>query len=1138
MRARMDHPRSPSAHGAGLAAALCWLLLLGSAAPSAGASAAATDTAAAAPAEAPAGVPDFEARKQHIKDVLRKADYKEAESLAGALLAEAETAFGKDAVEVAPVLDLLVQIRFESGRATEAESLDLAQRAVRLRESAQGKDDVGLAASLANLASVSYYRGDVAQAIALTQRALELRERALGPEAPQVVASMANLGSFFWITGDFDRARSTLERAVEIQERNPKGDRSHLAAMQGNLASLCAEMGDFARARELHERSLALTEETLGPDHPAVAVALTTLASTLQDTGDDEAARPLLERALRIQEKALGPSQFDLAPTLDGLGRLSFRAGDYAQARAWFERALAAMRPADGGPIHPNASVVLEGLGGVSLQLGDYARAQDEYAQSLQIVEKLSGPDHPRVSTSLRHLAWVKIKMGDLEGARPLVERAARIAEAGAETSLPQYAVALSNLGDLRRALGDDDAALDLISKSLEVQRRATGEESPSMALRYGSLGDLYRDRGDDAKARENYERCVALLEKTLSPDHPTHAVALGSLALAMAKTGEPGPALATALRAAAIGREHVRLTARALSEGEALRYAATQASSLDLVLTLLAHGSDVPDTTVDRVWEELALARGLVLDEMGARNRAAHALSDPAAERLRGEYVAARRHLANLLVREVGGSGGSAALRFAHGEVDRAEQALLAASTEFRAQQARERAGLADLLAGLPEGTALVSYAAYHDLLDGAAEKRPAAGRGRVVAPTRYVAFVREAGGPSFHLVPLGDGAAIDALTSAVRRELPAPGLRVDEQAYRAAGEKLRRRIWDPVAPRLAGSARAFIVADGSLQLIDFGALPAEGSTAYLIERPLLLHLLSSERDLLAGVSAPASGGLLAMGDPDFGAAAGASRVTTRAGASVVAKGGGPFRGSRSDCPGFESLRWQRLPQTAREVDEVVQIWSARGAGRSGTSPTVSKLTGPRASEAAFKQQAPGRRVLHLATHGFFLAEDCTAPTPPAAADESGPRENPLHLSGLVLAGANRRAAAGPDEEDDVVTAEEIAALDLGATEWAVLSGCDTGVGAIQAGEGVFGLRRAFRVAGARTVVMSLRPVQDLLARSWMKSLYEARFAKGLDTAAAARAASLEELRRRRAAGQSTHPAFWAAFIAAGDWR
>jgi CHAT domain-containing protein/tetratricopeptide (TPR) repeat protein len=1136
MRARIDHPRVFSSRGTGLAAALCWFLLLAPGHPGAGASAA-TDTVAA-PAEARAGVPDFEARKQNIKDVIRKADYKQAESLAGALLAEAETAFGKDSVEVASVLDLLVQTRFEGGRATEAESLDLAQRAVRLRESAPGQDDLGLAASLANLATISYYRGDVAQAIALTQRTLELRERALGPEAPQVVASMANLGGFFWVTGDFARARSTLERAVEIQERNPQGDRSHLAAMQGNLAGLCAEMGDFTRARELHERSLALTEETLGPDHPAVAVALTTLASTLQDTGDDEAARPLLERALRIQEKALGPTHFDIAPTLDGLGRLSARAGDYAQARASFERALAILRPADGGPIHPNASVVLDSLGGVSLQLGDYPRAQDEYTQSLQIEEKLSGPDHPRISTPLRHLAWVKIQMGDLEGARPLVERAARIAEAGSG-NLPQYAVALANLGDLRRRLGDDAAALDLLSRSLDVQRRATGEESASMALRYGSLGDLYRDRGDDAKAREQYERCVALLEKTLPPDHPKLAEALGSLALTMAKTGEPGPALATALRAEAIGREHVRLTARALSEREALGYAASQASSLDLVLSLLAHAPDVPDATVDQAWEELALARGLVLDEMGARNRAAHALSDPAAERLRGEYVAARRHLANLLVREVGGSGGSAALRFAHDEVDRTEQALLAASTEFRAQQARESAGLADLLAGLPDGTALVSYAAYHDLLDGAAQKRPAAGRGRASAPTRDLAFVREAHGPSFHLVTLGDGDAIDALTADVRRELPAPGLRVDEQAYRAAGERLRRRVWDPVAPHLTGSERAFIVADGSLQLIDFGALPAEGASAYLIERPPLLHLLSSERDLLAGVSAPARGGLLAMGDPDFGAAAaGASRNATTAGASRVATPGGPFRGSRSDCPGFERVRWQRLPQTAREVDEVVQIWSARGPGRSGASPTISKLTGQRASEAAFKQLAPGRRLLHLATHGFFLAEDCAPPAPSAAPDGSGPRENPLHLSGLVLAGANRRAAAGPDEEDDVVTAEEIAALDLGATEWAVLSGCDTGVGAIQSGEGVFGLRRAFRVAGARTVVMSLRPVQDLLARAWMKSLYEARFAKGLDTAAAARAASLAELRQRRAAGQSTHPAFWAAFIAAGDWR
>jgi CHAT domain-containing protein len=142
------------------------------------------------------------------------------------------------------------------------------------------------------------------------------------------------------------------------------------------------------------------------------------------------------------------------------------------------------------------------------------------------------------------------------------------------------------------------------------------------------------------------------------------------------------------------------------------------------------------------------------------------------------------------------------------------------------------------------------------------------------------------------------------------------------------------------------------------------------------------------------------------------------------------------------------------------------------------------------------------------------------------------------LRLSGLALAGANRRAAAGEAEEDGILTAEEIASLDLSQVGWVVLSACDTGAGDVRAGEGVFGLRRAFQVAGAGTLIMSLWSVDDEATRRWMEALYEGRFESDLDTAAAARRASLDVLREQRARNGSTHPFTWGAFVAAGDWR
>jgi CHAT domain-containing protein len=142
------------------------------------------------------------------------------------------------------------------------------------------------------------------------------------------------------------------------------------------------------------------------------------------------------------------------------------------------------------------------------------------------------------------------------------------------------------------------------------------------------------------------------------------------------------------------------------------------------------------------------------------------------------------------------------------------------------------------------------------------------------------------------------------------------------------------------------------------------------------------------------------------------------------------------------------------------------------------------------------------------------------------------------LLLSGLALAGANQRQSAGLREEDGILTAEEVAALDLDGVEWAVLSACDTGLGQITAGEGVLGLRRAFQIAGAGTVVMSLWPVDDGASRVWIRALYEGRFRRHLPTADAVRAASLTVLHERRKQGISTSPFFWAAFVASGDWK
>jgi CHAT domain-containing protein len=256
-------------------------------------------------------------------------------------------------------------------------------------------------------------------------------------------------------------------------------------------------------------------------------------------------------------------------------------------------------------------------------------------------------------------------------------------------------------------------------------------------------------------------------------------------------------------------------------------------------------------------------------------------------------------------------------------------------------------------------------------------------------------------------------------------------------------------------------------------------------------------------------------------------------------------------MRGAAPDCDAFRRVRFDPLEGSESECREVASLWRRHGAsgvgnakasGRSAqglaapSSERVLVLTGPAASEQVFKRLAPGYSALHLATHGFFVDPQCAARGDSGEVQEAV-ETHPLLLSGLVLAGANQRSGDAT-VEDGLLTAEEIASLDLRSADWVALSACGTGLGTIVAKEGVFGLRRAFELAGAGTVIMSLWSVKDIDSSRWMRALYQARVAHHLPAAEAVRKASLETLAELRAQGESTLPARWGAFVACGDWR
>jgi CHAT domain-containing protein/tetratricopeptide (TPR) repeat protein len=1073
------------------------------------------------------GSAHLQASLKSTRSLIEKGAYADAEKQARALLSQVEAASGANPSQVTDVLDVLVEALWRGGKAKAPESRQLAESAVASRENEVGPDGLDVANSLNNLASVLLLCGDVAKARPMYERVLRIREHHLPPDHPDVARSLVNLANIQSQEGDFTQPKGLLERALAIQAKAFGDSSIKLAPTLNNYGNLLRYLGDYAGARENLERALAIREKILGLEHPDVARTLDNLANVLYEQADYVGARPFYERALKIREKKLPADHPSVAGSLENVGNILHALGDDTNAKPLFERALAS-------------------------QGGDSAK------------------DTPLVAETMSDLGLVLESGGDHAGAQRLFERALGMRERIFGPELGDDLTSLGNLADVLRRAGHDVEARAAYERQLRIQEKRFGLEHPDVAETLNNLASLLQDMGQVTSADSLYQRALAIQEKSLGPWHPTLARTLVNLARLDATHGQTKKAFDAALRTESIGRQHLLLTASALPERQALKYESVRVSGLDVVLSLAARPHREVPAWGSQAFDAIVRSRAVVLDLMAARHRIGVGAEDVEVAGLARELAAARGRLANLTVR---GAQQDSLVRYrrlldgVREEEELAERRLAAKSGTFVKKQAAEEAGVADVRAALPSGTALVAYAEYRDLpvspitapasrdsmrapSGGVPRGREELGSGRVGTPA-YVAFVLSPSGGDPAVVPLGSAGRIDSLVILWRTEVAtAPrsllNAKASELEYRAVAEELRRAVWDPVAAYLQSPTQVFVVPDGALNLVNLSTLPAANGQ-YLVETGPRFHLLSAERDILQWGRGPESqgAGLLVLGGPDFdlaGHSDGQPKNAELASTVSVSKAVGRaaasrYRGPHSACLEFRALRFEPLPGARAEAHDISKVWS-RGWGRgsgSGRPGNVLELTGPRATEAAFKADAPGRKVVHLATHAFFLQGQCGW----SADATSGPTESPLLLSGLALAGANARNSdsGDPTDEDGILTAEEIASADLTGVDWVVLSACETAMGTVQSGEGVLGLRRAFETAGAGTLIMSLWPVQDEATRDWMQRLYEGRAAR-MSTAEAVESASRKCLGALRHAGWGAHPFYWGAFVAAGDWR
>ena len=896
--------------------------------------------------------------------------------------------------------------------------------------------------------------------------------------------------------------------------------------------------GEYAAAEQRARQELAtLTRNGTDASVPAGEV-LDVLVTALYRGGkaSHDEAMTFAEQAIAIKEKRLGANDPALATSLDNAGVLYFLRGDYVRARHFYERALSIWETAAGRATGYEADLgkAHSHLGPLFQELGQYSAARRHYEQALEAFVKAIGPDDPQVAMTRNNLATLMVKIGDYDEALRLYRQSQAGLEAQLGSTHPLIANAKHNLAELNQRMGRNEEAIELYRQSIALKEKSLGATHPSLALSLGNLSYLYSDRGeieaseplarraleihtaaygaehvdlayslislgraqaargDTAAASETLRRALDLRATTLGADNPLLVQPLFFLSETLFAGGRHREAFELALDAESIARAHLRLTARGAPERQALRYSAERLSSLDVVLSTAAHLADAAISS--RSWDALIRSRAVVLDEMATRHRLAARQTHAPLREAFDAYRSAAERLSNLQLR---GPAADAPERFREriaslrAEVEGAERAVAAQSETVRHGLEEQEIGYDAVLDALPDNTTLVAFA------------RIGRGPRSRLQTAEYVAFVLDSGQRSPRVVSLGAARDIETAIRRWRDEMTLETASAAARGDRAAGDRVRRLLWDPLQLRAAGDRLILIVPDAAIHLVNFAALPLPQGR-FLAESDVLIQYLASERDLIVGEQRSDKRQLLVVG----GAGMGASPIR-----SV------PHAARLDDCRTWSAADFPPLPGSLREARQVASIWAA---AKQMTDEPAIELIDALATKSAFKRQAQGKTVVHVATHGFFSANRCLSDRVESA--------SPLRLSGLVFA-----AETGAN---GILLAEEVATMDFSHASWVVLSGCDTGVGEIRTDEGIVGLRRAFRVAGAATLIMSLWPVEDLSAEAFMTSLYHARLSAGRSTAASIRQAYRDALAATRRAHGQAHPLYWAPFIASGDWR
>ncbi len=1004
----------------------------------------------------------------------RMGQYDKAIYFATEALDNAEKNLGKDHPDYGMLLNNLAELYRVMGHY--AEALPLYLEALENTEKAWGKSHPDYGICLNNLAILYKSMGEYERALPLALEALENVEKALGKDNFKNSFILNNLAGIYVSLGHYNKALPLYLEAVEITEKFFGKDRSYYGVSLNNLAGLYKTMGQYDKALTLYVKALEITEQTLGKDHYAYGTRLNNLARLYKIMGHYDIALPLLVEALENTEQALGKDHYHYGNRLNNLAQLYQRMGQYDKALSLFVEALEYTEKALAKD-HTSYGKSLNNLASMYRSLGQHDKALSLYLEALENIEKTLGKDHF------------------------------------------YYGILIDNQAGIYESMGHYKKALTLYLKAIENTEKALGKDHFEYGSRLNNLAGLYQRMGQYDKALPIYLEALGNIQKSLGEEHLTYGICLGNLALLYEINDQYDNALSHHLEALENIYLQLEQAFSFMSESEKEQFVNTVNFNFKGYQSFFTRYSTEKPEVAGHAFDVELATKGMILHSGIQVRETIMNSGDSSAIAIYEEWLMLRNILARQYSMPLANRRSD--LHEVESKSERLEAELSRLSSDFREATALFDTRWQDIQSALEPGEIAIEFASF--------DYRSNQGW---TDSTLYIAIVLGKDDLHPQLVPLFEQRQLDEILD--REKSSDEGFVTNlyrgferltgPEPSAGYGKQLYELIWEPLEEYVPEGSTVYFSPSGSLHQIAFAAIPV-GEDTLLMDR-YQLRQLSTTAMLTREVNATniTATGIALFGGINYDSD---EEELLAAVADVNAHRG--FSRSIPDDIDRGNENWTYLPGTLREVEQIVTLTADYGlntqlfSGVEALEEQIKALAGP---ESPY--------VLHIATHGFFF------PDPIREQRESlhlmgedlhvfRASDNPLQRSGLLFAGANRAwsGEAVPDGFDDgILTAYEVSNLYFGNTRLVILSACETGLGDINGSEGVFGLQRAFKQAGAEYLLMSLWKVPDNATAEFMVYFYE-KWLSG-ETIPDAFKATQEYMKQQ----YPNDPYSWAAFV------